>query len=340
MRRMRCVPEVVPSAPCARVGAGAGAVLALVLVLVPPPPASAQAFPAKPIRMVVPFAPGGPVDMIARVVSSRLTESFGQTVVVDNRAGGGSTIGTELVVRSPGDGYTVLLTSSSIAINPSIYPQITFDPVRDLAPVTWVAASPLVLVVHPSLPVKSVSDLIRLARKRNGELVYASSGSGSAPHLAGELFASMVGVKLVHVPYKGAGPATGDLLAGHVQVMFNNMLNAVPNVQSGKLRALGVTSAQRSPALPDVPAIAEAGVPGYEATTWYAYFAPGGTPRALADRHHREMAAVLKQREVQGRLSAQGVDPVGAGPDELARHLDIEIRKWAKVVKASGARAE
>ncbi|MCA3103050.1 MAG: tripartite tricarboxylate transporter substrate binding protein [Rhodocyclaceae bacterium] len=335
---MRCVPEVVPSAPCARVGAGA--VLALVLVLVPPPPALAQAFPAKPIRMVVPFAPGGPVDMIARVVSSRLTESFGQTVVVDNRAGGGSTIGTELVVRSPGDGYTVLLTSSSIAINPSIYPQITFDPVRDLAPVTWVAASPLVLVVHPSLPVKSVSDLIRLARKRNGELVYASSGSGSAPHLAGELFASMVGVKLVHVPYKGAGPATGDLLAGHVQVMFNNMLNAVPNVQSGKLRALGVTSAQRSPALPDVPAIAEAGVPGYEATTWYAYFAPGGTPRALADRHHREMAAVLKQREVQGRLSAQGVDPVGAGPDELARHLDIEIRKWAKVVKASGARAE
>ncbi|MCA3090376.1 MAG: tripartite tricarboxylate transporter substrate binding protein [Rhodocyclaceae bacterium] len=335
---MRCVPEVVPSAPCARVGAGA--VLALVLVLVPPPPASAQAFPAKPIRMVVPFAPGGPVDMIARVVSSRLTESFGQTVVVDNRAGGGSTIGTELVVRSPGDGYTVLLTSSSIAINPSIYPQITFDPVRDLAPVTWVAASPLVLVVHPSLPVKSVSDLIRLARKRNGELVYASSGSGSAPHLAGELFASMVGVKLVHVPYKGAGPATGDLLAGHVQVMFNNMLNAVPNVQAGKLRALGVTSAQRSPALPDVPAIAEAGVPGYEATTWYAYFAPGGTPRALADRHHREMAAVLKQREVQGRLSAQGVDPVGAGPDELARHLDIEIRKWAKVVKASGARAE
>jgi tripartite-type tricarboxylate transporter receptor subunit TctC len=212
--------------------------------------------------------------------------------------------------------------------------------VRDLAPVTWVAASPLVLVVHPSLPVKSVSDLIRLARKRNGELVYASSGSGSAPHLAGELFASMVGVKLVHVPYKGAGPATGDLLAGHVQVMFNNMLNAVPNVQAGKLRALGVTSAQRSPALPDVPAIAEAGVPGYEATTWYAYFAPGGTPRALADRHHREMAAVLKQREVQGRLSAQGVDPVGAGPDELARHLDIEIRKWAKVVKASGARAE
>jgi tripartite-type tricarboxylate transporter receptor subunit TctC len=191
--------------------------LAVVLLLAPPPPASAQAFPAKPIRMVVPFAPGGPVDMIARVVSSRLTESFGQTVVVDNRAGGGSTIGTELVVRSPGDGYTVLLTSSSIAINPSIYPQITFDPVRDLAPVTWVAASPLVLVVHPSLPVKSVSDLIRLARKRNGELVYASSGSGSAPHLAGELFASMVGVKLVHVPYKGAGPATGDLLAGHVQ---------------------------------------------------------------------------------------------------------------------------
>ena len=211
---------------------------------------------------------------------------------------------------------------------------------RDLAPVTWVAASPLALVVHPALPVKSVSDLIRLARKRNGELVYASSGTGSAPHLAGELFASMVGARLVHVPYKGAGPATGDLLAGHVQVMFNNMLNAVPNVQAGRLRALGVTSAGRSPALPDTPSIAEAGVAGYEATTWYAYFAPGGTPRAIADRHHREMAAVLRMREVQGRLSAQGVDPVGAGPDDLARHLELEIRKWAQVVKASGARAQ
>jgi tripartite-type tricarboxylate transporter receptor subunit TctC len=336
MQPTRCLSGIA-SAACA---ASAGLSFTLLQVLPAHAQPAAQPFPSRPVRMVVPFAPGGPVDMIARVVSSRLAESLGQAVVVDNRAGGGSTIGTELVVRSPADGYTVLLTSSSIAINPAIYPQLTFDPVRDLVPVTWVAASPLVLVVHPSLPVKTVADLVRLARKRNGELVYASSGSGSAPHLAGELFASMVGVKLVHVPYKGAGPATGDLLAGHVQVMFNNMLNAVPNVQSGKLRALGVTSAQRSPALPGVPAVAEAGVPGYEATTWYAYFAPGGTPRALADRHHREMAAVLKQREVLGRLSAQGVDPVGTGPDDLARHLEIEIRKWAKVVKASGARAE
>jgi tripartite-type tricarboxylate transporter receptor subunit TctC len=330
MRTLRSPQYSIPAALC----------LALLGASAYPRPAAAQAFPAKPVRLVVPFAPGGPVDTIARVVSPRLAESLGQTVVVDNRAGGGSTIGTELVVRSPADGYTVLLTSSSIAINPSIYTQITFDPVRDLAPVTWVAASPLALVVHPSLPVKRVADLVRLARTRNGELVYASSGTGSAPHLAGELFASMVGAKLVHVPYKGAGPATGDLLAGHVQVMFNNMLNAVPNVQAGRLRALGVTSAGRSPALPDIPSIAEAGVAGYEATTWYAYFAPGGTPRAIVDRHHREMAAALKLPEVQARLSTQGVDPVGSGPDELARHLQLEIVKWAKVVKASGARAE
>jgi tripartite-type tricarboxylate transporter receptor subunit TctC len=327
MRKLRAAVAAV---------AGAGGIG----VMAGPGNAIGQAFPAKPVRMVVPFAPGGPVDMIARVVSPRLTESLGQTVVVDNRAGGGSTIGTELVVRAPADGYTVLLTSSSIAINPSIYPQITFDPAKDLAPVTWVAASPLTLVVHPSLPARSVKELVALARMRNGELVFASSGTGSAPHLAGELFASMSGVRLVHVPYKGAGPATSDLLAGHVPMMFNNMLSSVPNVQAGKLRALAVTSSSRSPALPEVPTLAEAGVAGYEATTWYAYFAPGGTPRPLVDRHHREMAAALKVREVHGRLSVQGVDPVGAGPDELARHLDSELRKWAKVVKASGARAE
>ncbi|MBC7779789.1 MAG: tripartite tricarboxylate transporter substrate binding protein [Proteobacteria bacterium] len=302
--------------------------------------ALAQAFPAKPVRMIVPFAPGGPVDLIGRVVSPRLIESLGQPVVIDNRAGGGSTIGTELVVRAPADGYTVLLTSSSIAINPSIYPQLAFHPAKDLAPITFVAASPLMLVVHPSLPVRSVKELVGLARARNGELVYASSGTGSAPHLAAELFASMAGVRMVHVPYKGAGPATNDLLAGHVAIMFNNMLSAVPNVQAGKLRALAVTSSQRSPAMGQVPTIAEAGVAGYEATTWYAYFAPAATPRAIIDRLHRDMAAALKGRDIHERLSAQGVDPVGTGPEELARHLDGEIRKWAKVVKASGARAE
>jgi len=306
----------------------------------PLPTAMAQSFPSKPVRMIVPFAPGGPVDMIARVVSPRLSESLAQPVLVDNRAGGGSTIGTELVVRAPADGYTVLLTSSSIAINPSIFTQLSFDPVKDLAPVTFVAASPLTLVVHPALPVRSVKELIALARARNGELVYASSGTGSAPHLAAELFASMTGVRMVHVPYKGAGPATSDLLAGHVAIMFNNMLSAVPNVQSGRLRALAVTSSQRSPAMGEVPTLAEAGVAGYEATTWYAYFAPAGTPRPVVDRLHREMAAALKGRDIQARLSGQGVDPVGTGPEDLARHLGSEIGKWAKVVKASGARAE
>jgi len=310
------------------------------LFLLAAAPTPAQTYPAKSVRMVVPFAPGGPVDMIARVVSPRLSESFGQTMLVDNRAGGGSTIGTELVVRAPADGYTVLLTSSSIAINPSIYAQLSFDPVKDLAPVTWVAASPLMLVVNPVLPVRSVKELVALARARKGELVYASSGTGSAPHLAAELFSSMSGVRMVHVPYKGAGPATADLVAGHVAIMFNNMLSAVPNVQSGKLRALGVTSAQRSPALDQVPTIAESGVPGYEATTWYSYFAPAGTARAVIDRLHRDMGTALKVRDIQARLSAQGVDAVGAGPEDLARHLDSEIRKWAKVVKASGARAE
>ncbi len=332
MRWMRAAPMRVVVPVVALAGAGA----------LPPAvaPVSAQAFPARPVRMVVPFAPGGPVDLIARVVAPRIAEALGQTVLVDNRAGGGSTIGTELVVRSAPDGYTVMLTSSSVAINPSIYAQLSFDPVRDLAAVTLVAVSPLMLVVHPSLPVRSVKELIALARARKGELIYASSGTGSAPHLAAELFASMTGVRMVHVPYKGAGPASTDLVAGHVSIMFNNMLNAVPNVQSGRLRALAVTSAARSAALPDVPSIAEAGVPGYDATTWYAYFAPAGVPRPIVDRHHREMAAALKIADIRSRLAAQGVEALGAGPEELARHLDSEIRKWSKVAKASGARAE
>ena len=303
--------------------------------------AYAQApYPSKSIRMVVPFAPGGPVDTLGRAMQPKLAEALGQPVVIDNRAGAGSTIGTDVVARSPPDGYTLLLTSSSIAINPSIYPRMPFDATRDLAPISQISTSSLIVVVHPSVPVRSVKELIALARARKGELVYASSGTGSAPHLAVELFAAMTGTKMVHVPHKGAAPATIDLLAGNVALMFNNLISAVPNVQAGRLRALAVTGSTRTPALPELPTVAEAGVPGYEASTWYAMFVPANTPAPIVERLHRDVAAVAKSGEIRKQLTTVGIDPVGGTPEQLAKYLRSELLKWGKVAKASGAKAD
>lgn len=302
--------------------------------------AAAQTYPVKPIRLVVPFAPGGPVDTLARAMTPKLSEALGQQIIIDNRAGAGSTIGTDVVAKAPPDGYTLLITSSSIAINPSIYPKMPFDATRDLAPISQLSTSSLIVVVHPSIPARSIKELIALAKARKGELVYASSGTGSAPHLSVELFNSMTGTRMVHVPHKGAAPATLDLLAGNVALMFNNLISAVPNVQAGKLRALAVTGASRTPALPDLPTIAEAGVPGYEASTWYAMFAPAATPGPILERLHRDVAATMKSPEVRKTLSAVGIDPVGGTPAELARYLRSELVKWAKVAKASGAKAD
>ena len=304
-------------------------------------PAAAQApYPSKPVRLVVPFAPGGPVDTLARAMGPKLSEALGHTTIVDNRPGAGSTIGSDLVAKAPPDGYTLLVTSSSIAINPAIYPKIPFDATRDLAPISQLSTSALIAVVHPSVPAKSIRDLIALAKARKGELVYASSGTGSAPHLAVELFTAMTGTQMVHVPHKGAAPATIDLLAGNVAVMFNNLISAVPNVQAGRLRALAVTGSARTPALPQLPTIAEAGVPGYEASTWYAMFAPAGTPPHIVERLHRDVAATVKSAEIRKQLAAVGIDPVGGTPADLAKYLQSEMVKWAKVAKASGAKAD
>ena len=302
--------------------------------------ASAQTYPAKPIRLIVPFAPGGPVDTLGRLMAPKLTEALGQQIIIDNRAGAGSTIGTDVAAKAPPDGYTLLLTSSSIAINPSIYPKMPYEATRDLAPISQISTSSLIAVVHPSVPVTSVRELVALAKARKGELVYASTGTGSAPHLAVELFASMTGTKMVHVPHKGAAPATIDLLAGNVALMFNNLISAVPNVQAGKLRALAVTGSVRTPALPQLPTVAEAGVPGYEASTWYAMFAPAATPAPVLERLHREVALVAKSADIRKQLAAVGIDPVGGTPGDLAKYLRSEIVKWGKVAKASGAKAD
>ena len=303
-------------------------------------PAQAQEYPAKPIRVVVPFPPGGGTDFMARVVMQRVGESLGGTVVVENRGGAGSSIGTEIVAHSPADGYTVLIVSGAHAINPGLYKKLPYDSVRDFAPVTMFASGPSLLVVHPSVPAKTVKELIALARSRPGQLNYASAGIGTPPHLAGELFNTMARVKLVHVPYKGNGPAYTDLIGGHVSVMFPNVSTAMAHVRSGKLRALAVTTLKRTPSAPELPTISEAGVPGYDVSSWYGLLAPAGTPAALVSRLQREVAKVLRFPDVAEKLTSQGLDIVGSTPEEFLALIKTEIPKWAKVIQASGAKVD
>ena len=302
--------------------------------------AAAQAYPTRPVRVIVPSSPGGGTDILTRLLTPGLTERLGQQVVVDNRPGAGSIIGNELVARATPDGYTLLMGISTVAILPATKKKLPYDALKDLAPVTQVISAPNILVVHPSLPARSVKELVAFARKRPNEINYASAGTGTNPHLSMELFLSMTNVKMVHIPYKGLGPAVVDLLAGHVVTATTTMLTGLPHVRSGRLRGLATTGARRSSALPQLPTIAEAGVPGYEAVQWYGLFAPAQTPREIIAKLHGAMTAVLRSPAVAEKLAADGADAVGNTPEEFARVLRAETEKWAKVARAAGIRPE
>ena len=301
--------------------------------------AAAQNYPAKTVRMVVGYPPGGPTDVLARIVSQKLTQTWGQQVIVDNRPGASGMIGAEFTARAAPDGYTLLMVPVTYAVTPSLFAKMTYDVEKDLSPVAQVAAAPFILVVHPTLPVKTVKDLIALDRRSPGQINFASASTGGMPHLAGELFNSMTGTKLVHIPYKGAAPATTDLLSGQVTLMFNNMLSAMPQVKAGRLRAVAVTSSKRSAAAPELPTIAET-VPGYEASGWYGAFAPAATSKELIGRLNAEINRIMKMPDVTQRLAGDGVEAVGTTPEQFGAYLKQEVAKWGKVVKASGAKAD
>lgn len=302
---------------------------------------SAQAFPTKPIRMVVTFPTGGAPDILARTISDKISTSWGQTVVVDNKPGAGGNIGAEFVARSQGDGHTLVMgTVGTHSINGSLYAKMPYDMVKDFAPVTLVASTPNLLVVNNDVPAKNLQELIALAKSKPGQLTFGSPGIGTSVHVSGELFNSLAGIKTIHVPYKGRQMAIPDLLGGSITMMFDNMPSALPVVKDGKLRAIGVTSAQRSPSAPDIPTIAEQGLSGFEATSWFAVFAPANTPRPVVDKLHAEFVRIFNLPEVRERMKTLGLDPILGGPDELAKYQQAEIAKWAKVVKDSGAKAE
>ena len=303
--------------------------------------ALAQPYPNHPIRLVVPFPAGGTTDILARDAAPKLTEVLGQPVVVDNRPGAGGNIGADLVAKSQPDGYTLLVgTVGTHAINPSLYAKMPYDHVKDFAPVVLVAGVPNVLVVNPSLPVNSVADLIKLAKSKPGSVNFASSGNGTSIHLSGELFKTMAGVDMTHVPYKGSAPALIDLVSGQVQVMFDNLPSSLPQIKAGKLRAIAVTSLKRSPALPDVPTISESGLPGFEASSWFGLLAPAGTPPAVVTRLNAEVNKWLQSPEGREQLLAQGAQAAGGTPEQFVAHIRAETDKWAKVVKASGAKVD
>jgi len=299
--------------------------------------AVAQAYPSRPVRLIVTFPPGSGADIVARAVGQKMSESLGQQIVIDNRAGAGGIIGSETAARATPDGYTLLMVSSAHAINPAMYRKLPYDPVRDFTPITMLASTPYLLVAHPSFAAKSVADLIALAKTRPGQIQYASGGVGVGSHLAGELFRTVAGVDIVNVPYKGAPQATTDVVAGQVPLSFSTMPTALPLARSGKLRALAVTSIQRVPATPDIPTIAET-VPGFEVGTWQAVLGPAGLPQAILSRIHEQAVVAVKSPDVAERLSSQGYQTVGNTPREFAKIIDAETARWKSVVKAAGIR--
>ena len=299
-------------------------------------PAQAMRYPTKPIRIVNPFTPGGSVDIVARAMAQKLNEAWGQPVIVDNRPGGGTTIGTGMVARAAPDGYTLLTTTGTIAVNVSLYRNLSFDAVKDLAPIAIVVQTPNVLGVHPSLPAKSVHELINLAREKPGQVIYASSGAGTSTHLTMEMFKSAAKIDLLHVPYKGGGPAVAALLGGEVHAIFNPPSAILPQARAGKVRALAVSSGQRVEIAPELPTIAESGVPGFESIVWYAMFAPAGTPPDITRQLNAEINRILQQPDAREHFLRIGMVPVGGTMEALGEFLKIEIARWAKVVKESG----
>ena len=303
-------------------------------------PASAQGYPVKPVRLIVPFVPGGGSDAAARLFGVKLGESLGQQVVIDNRGGAGGTIGAELASRAPADGYNLVMGTANMAMNASLYAKLNYDAVRDFAPISLLATSPNIFSVHPSLPVKTLKDLIALARGAPGQVNYASGGSGSTSHLAAELFKAMAKVPLTHVPYKGTGPALIAVLSGETPITMAPAIAVLPHVKNKRMRAIAITSAQRSATLPELPTVAESGVPGYEAGQWYGIMTPTGTPEAIVTRLNGELVKIVKSPDMQARLAAEATIPIASTPQEFSAYLKDEIAKWARAVKLSGARVE
>jgi tripartite-type tricarboxylate transporter receptor subunit TctC len=313
----------------------------VILALLASSGAAAQQYPVKPVRIVVGFTPGGGNDVISRLVASNLTAAFGRQFVVENRPGAGGMIAAELVAKSPPDGYTLFLAGvATHGINPNLQKNIPYDPIKDFDPVSLIASAPALLAVHPSLPARTVKQFIAFAKARPGQLNYASSGHGSSSQLAAELFNSMAGTKIQHVPYKGIGAASTDLLSGQVQVMFNAAAALLVHTRSGRMRALGIGSLQRIPAIPDIPTLSESGVPGYQSGSWYGFVVPAGTPRAIIDRLSRETAAAVKSPDISGKLAAEANLVIGSSPEEFSAHIKGELARIGKVIRDAGITME
>lgn len=310
------------------------------LAAVMPPVLAQTPYPTRAVRLIVPSSPGGGTDISARILAPQLTQFLGQQVIVENRPGAGTMIGGEAVARAAPDGYTLLMGISTLAINPAMYKKVSYDALKDLAPVSQAVSLSNVLVVHPSLPPRNVKEFVAFVKARPGLINFASAGVGTSPHLSMELLLVLAKLNMVHVPYKGSGPGVTDLVAGHVPVMMPNMLSAQPHIKTGRLRALGVTGIKRAPGAEDIPTIAEAGVPGYEAVQWYGVLAPAATPRDIITKLHAGVVRALQNPDVRQRLLNDGAEPVGSSPEEFAAYLRSETEKWAKVIKAAGIKPE
>jgi tripartite-type tricarboxylate transporter receptor subunit TctC len=301
---------------------------------------SLESYPVRPVRVIVGLAPGGGTDIQTRLIAQKLSENFGRAFVVENRTGAGGTVAYSLVAKAAPDAYTLLGVASGYSITPAVFSRLTYDPLKDFAPISLAIEAPILLLAHPALPARNVKELIALAKARPGSLDYGSAGHGTSNHMAMALFESLAGIKLVHVPYKGTGQALADLVAGQIPVLFGNILSCLPYVRAGRLRVLGVSSAKRSVAVPDVPTIAEAGVPGYVTTTWHGWLAPAGTPSPVVQRLSAEIARVVKSPDFVEKISSDGGEPVGSTPEQFTKHIAIESERWRKVVKMTGMRVE